>query len=248
MPQSKHKAHVKKHEAAPKSGDLAGFVKSKPWFVLWVVLALAVVILFFWSLSLAEDYSSEKNLAAKSFYSQNQMMLDQYISDVNEILEGPFETTLEDDYAYSAKHDLEWLKAMEKKVYESKPNSDVYAKELAFTFFFERLISLNEDVAYAEDTTDYAGTISNATNLASPLIADYNDLYDYYNTTITEAELDEMLLNKDKEKQIFYSTLTLVMGEYFAEKKLILAAEGSQERKYVEAKKLTFLSYRETES
>jgi len=248
MSRNKHKSKQQGKAPELQESSLAGRLRQKPWFAVWAIFALIVVLAFFWSQSLADEYSGDKSLAAKSLYLYNQTIVDEYIASAEEELSGPYETTLDDDYAFSTKQDLNWLKRLEINIYESKPNSEVYAKEVAFTFMFERIISLNEDVAYATDMVDYSSTIQQAIDTPAPVFEDFNDLSEYFATEITAEEFDELLLGKDSEKKVFFTALTAIMVNYYAEKKLILLAEGSEERKYVESKKLIFLSYRATGS
>jgi len=203
-------------------------VKSKPLFF----GALLLVIIFALILVLLPQNSteaSEKADYAKQVHIDNVFVLDGFIAMLDEN-KPTGETTLEDDYYYSIRDDLEWLKIKEDYLYNSKPASGAYPKSIAFSFFAQLVIEINDSFSIETGVVDQSAIIAQA--------LDTNVLpYDFLGD---DADANGAF-NAD-EKKVFNETVAYLTNQYTSDKKTLINRTSSLERKYVEAKKIILLS------
>jgi|GEM_PF-2167924 len=223
----KHINHANKTEA-PSS--LMNFVFEKKWFVLFIDIFLLAILVIALS-SMQPSYSAEKADYAKQLYAENTATLDQMILDMNTLIAQAPASTLDDDYYHSIKDDMLWLKSKQDSVFNSKPSNEVAVKEVAFTTFMESIIQLNDDFTMDIGTPNYEERINYALNV------DIN-----YPTLLSEDEAKEMF-KEWGEESTFRKEIRTLFEEYISNKKVLLNTADSLERKYVEAKKIIWISY-----
>jgi len=223
------KKHIK-HIEAKASSSLIVFVSEKKWFVLFVdIFLLAILAIAITATQPA--YSAEKAAYAKQLAAENNATLDQTILDMDALIAQTPTSTLDDDYYHSIKDDMVWLKAKQNAVFNSKPASEVAVKEVAFTMFMESVIQINNDFTMDIGTPNYQERIDYALNV------DIN-----YPTLITDEELNATF-DSFGEISVFRKELRSLFEEYVANKKTLINTADSIERKYVEAKKVVWVSY-----
>jgi len=209
-------------------GKLLDFVKAKPFFfiALFVVLVFGLALILF---PQSPADASEKAEYAKSVHADNLFVLNGLIEMVDQNQPGE-ESTLDDDYYYSIRDDLEWLKSKEDSLYNSKPAFGVYPKEIAFALFAQLIIEVNDSFSIEAGISDQTGKIKQALDTN---VSPYDFLSD-------DAEINAAF-NVD-EKKIFIDAVAYLTSEYVNDKKTLINQTTSIERKYVEAKKIVILS------
>ena len=242
----KHKKHLERNEAKQGAHEKRGptaFVKKYPGFTVATIIAVLVIVAFFAS-SLMTGYSptAEQTAVLRSLYEENQLQLDDLIVGASEQLNGNYGSVIEDDYFSSARDDFVWLKAKETELYYTLPAQDAYAREGAFTFFMQKILQINEDAAYLLDTQNFDSTITAAQKVSVPTVTDFNSVEDFFQSGMTKEDYDIMMNNSSYVENRFLATTNALIVEYYSAKSQILEGDSSQERKYVEAKKLLLLS------
>ncbi len=206
------------------------FVEDKKWFVLFMVIFLLAVLALLLT-AVQPSYSTEKAAYAKQLLEENNAELDLRISDMDTLLAQAPTSTLDDDYYHSIKDDMLWLKAKQTAVFNSKPESKVAVKQMAFTMFFESILAINDGFTMDIGTPNYQERINYA------LTMDIN-----YPLLLTDEEATATF-DAFGEKEIFQREVRSLFEEYITNKKAIINATDSLERKYVEAKKISWISY-----
>ncbi len=215
------------------SHNLCGFAKKYPGFIIAMAFFIFIVVLFFLFSSTIMQ-TQAKAISAKELYLQNQELIDSMILEVDYVLSQGSEgndyssSTLEDDYLAAFKDDLEWLKDEEKELFNSKPTTSVFAKEIAFSAFMQNLIEINELYLIGPES-DYQKKINEA--LSAPVNVP---------VLLIEEELNETFTSQE-EKDTYHTTLKELFEKYASSKKIFINSINSTERKYVEAKKLVWL-------
>jgi hypothetical protein len=234
MSKSKRNAKVKIVKNDVLSIDLLSrarqFAKEKPYFLMAIIIAMAAIALFLMQYYSVDSFDSEKASYAKQLYMDNNSILYDFSENVALEMKNPPLSTLDDDYLYSIKSDLDWLIAKNDSIFNSKPNTQVFEKEFAFSLLMQRIIEVNNAFVFEIGEPDYQGKIGLAQNL------DINAP-----NLLTEEEYAEYFVN-DSEKKVFNSSVQSIFAEYVSMKKILLKNSDSIERKYVEAKKLLILS------
>ncbi len=201
------------------------FVKENKWFMVALIIFLAAIL--FLQLSLTPNYAQEKATYAQEIYTNNQNEIDNYLNSIDAELILEKEDILDDYFLASIRSDFVWMKEKEHQLFNSKPISDLYAKEAAFSVFLLKMIELNEAFSIELGNPDYEFTISQAKSeqINAPFIV--------------SQEKTVLLFDGDiKEANIFSNTLNYLFNDYIALKKKMLLEESVMEAKYVEAKKL----------
>jgi hypothetical protein len=220
------------HEQKKKNfiSSLTSLPKEKPGFVVAIILTIIILYLFISSFN-PDITPYAKALQSRQFHEENVLLFNEYLTATDEQLALPAEEAIEDFYLLSIKDDLLWLQKKELEVFSSKPNSDVLIKEIAFSFFSQKIIQINQDFAYDIGEPDYERTINQAIDANIPPIS-----------ILTEDEINETF-STPREIELFHATKNSLFEEYLANKYAILDGDEQIERKYVEAKKLVLLSY-----
>lgn len=207
--------------------------ETKPYFVFATILT--ILILFLLSIQYympASESSVDKANYAKQVYLSNKAMIEEFGTNVDTEIQNlvyPLESTLDDDYLYSVKDDLTWLASKNESVFNLKPANEIYPREIAYSLLMQKILQINDSFMYEFGEPDYAkiDLAKNAT-LIIPVILDEN-------------ELNELFLNEN-DKQVYFNYINQIFNEYYSLKKTVLDNSSSQERKYVEAKKILILS------
>ncbi|MCX6800862.1 MAG: hypothetical protein NTZ73_01615 [Candidatus Diapherotrites archaeon] len=192
----------------------------------------AVVIVLFIALLISNPLASREELAyAGAVFEENQATISDYLTQIDEELKTDYTNTLDDDYLYSLKADLEWLKQKEISAHSSPQKKEVYLKEIAFSALLEMIMQVNQNIAIDIGNPDYDSIISLAlstdTNSIELFLAeDFNDSINPKEYAIKTNEILNQLLK-----------------EYVAEKKVLIGSDASIERRYVEAKKIIQIGY-----
>ena len=227
----------KKHESKISSSSekdfvykIKSFIKEKPYFIIALIASIIIILLFAYSYY-GVNANSEKASFAKQIYLDLNMVTEEYKQNLLLEMANPVESTLDDDYLYSIQDDLEWIQAKNKEIFYSKPSSDVFPKEAALSLASEVIIQLNMDFSFE------IGTPNQEEKIATALATDVNTPI-----LLNDDELLEVFDN-DNERAIFLSTAKKIFSDYVRTKKLLIQNSTSNERKYVEAKKIILLSY-----
>jgi len=205
------------------------FTAQKRGFVVAVIVTLLAILVILVS-SMQTSDSMQNAAFASELFQENQANLQEYRANVDEQLSLGFETTLDDDYLYSMRDDLDWMINKEKELYNSKPNSEVYLKEIAFILSAQKIIEINDAFSFEIGEPNYEEKIALAmsTDINTPVL-------------LTQSELTESFATGlEREKFLLYTKQ--IFDEYAKEKKVLIQNTDSLERKYVEAKKLLLLS------
>jgi len=201
------------------------FVKENKWFMLALIIFLGSIL--FLQLSLTPNFAQEKAAYAQEIYTSNQTEIDTYLNSIDAELLLEKEYILDEYFLASMKSDFVWLKEKEQQLFNSKPNSDLYAKETAFFVFLLKIIELNEAFSIELGDPDYEFVIEKAKTeqISVPFMV--------------SQEKTVLLFDGDvKEANIFSNTLNYLFSDYIEFKKKMILEENSIELKYVEAKKL----------
>jgi len=228
----KHKEVLNAKHSSHAKGGAGAFAKKYPGFTFALIVALIVIISYaFFSGGAGYFSSSEENAYAKQVSEDNRAALEEYLANIAAELDGRYDTTIEDDYLYSMKDDVEWLKTKEAALYSAMPVSQAFMREFAFTIFMQKVVEVNQNSSIEIGAQDYSERISYAQTLEikAPEL-------------LTEEDLSEIAFEPG-EKDVFDAVTKALFYEYIAAKKSILSGDSALERKYVEAKKLIYLSY-----
>ncbi|MFA5126321.1 MAG: hypothetical protein WC462_04965 [archaeon] len=205
------------------------FTTQKRGFVVAVIVTLLAILIILVS-SMQTSDSMQNAAFASELFQENQANLLEYRVNVDEQLALGFETTLDDDYLYSMRDDLDWMINKEKELYNSKPNNEVYLKEIAFTLSAQKIIEINDAFSFEIGEPKYEEKIALAmsTDINTPTLLTQSELIESFTTGL------------EREKFLFYTKQ--IFDEYAKEKKILIQNTNSIERKYVEAKKLLLLA------
>ena len=220
---------AKTHNLSDTSGGVMRMIKKYPGFSIAIIFVVIVLVLLALAISIGGT-SGEELAEGKMLHEENALYLNDLITGFEE-QEKSFENPLDDDYYYSIRDDFYWLKEKEEAIYNSFPTSEIYLKEMAFTLFMESILQTNLDFTFEIFEEDYDLAISEA--LETELGID---------NFILVSEMDTIFEGAEQEKTIFENSLRGLINEYVALKKNILNGDASRERKYVEAKKIIFIS------
>jgi hypothetical protein len=221
-----------KHLKKPKNVDSFNeFVRAKPGFVLaFAVFALILIFTFYNPSNNFEELTSSA-MYAKQASTAFQSDVNYVISSIDAEIASGFEATLEDDYFYSFKSDMQWLSEKEKSTFVSQPSKDVLVKEIALTLVMEDMLSINEDAGYDFDFTDYDTVIDEA------------KILDYNYKTISIDSVKTLFEGEDEKFKVFEKAYNEIMMDYFNQKKALVNSDASKERRFIEAKKVIYVYY-----
>ena len=196
-----------------------------------VALILFLLSILFLQLFLTQNISEEKLGYVKDMHTNNQSEIDSYLSSVDELLVEEKEDVLDNYFLYSTRNDFVWLKEKEQQLFISKPSSDLYAKEAAFSVFLLKIIELNEAFGIQMGDPQFDAVINQSLSeqIAVPFI-------------LSQDKIIELFDGDVKEANIFSNTLTYLFEEYINLKKKMIEEDSVLESKYVEAKKLLLVS------
>ena len=199
-----------------------------PGFKVAVIFGVIVLIAYAF---LLVNINNQRSDLAEMLSEDIRFTLNAYVADVESSLNGEYEDTLEDDYLSSMKDEFKWLAKMEGEAYGSIPYNEVEYKEVAIYLFIDNVLGINEMTTYEFGEPDYASEIELARN-------------NVFETPKIMSEDDKEQLNFNQEElEKIESYFVELTSEYLKEKRFVLEAAYSEERKYVEAKKINYLSH-----
>lgn len=219
----------KKRDTPKNKFNLKLFIKYYPGTFIGIIIATIIILLFVTSTVLTDENYAEKSMQAAQIHYTNQNELNYLIEIVRTFKNDP-EYEIDFDYYESMEHDFVWLKERDNSIFEQR-KSEINSRQFASLIFLNILIALNDEVAYEFLEFDRDGMIQDAKNI--------NLTYE----NIVWDELEEIFEGEPKEKEAFKETITELVQDYERAKKEILNGDYSNERKYIEAKKLMTLSY-----
>jgi hypothetical protein len=215
------------------------FAKEKPFFVLVVNVFLLSILVIQLSLiqSPISDGSQRLDDAnqARYAYENNNLLIDEYLQSIDAQLQQPDQVALDIAYLNSIKDDLIWLKSTQDTVYHSKPSADAPIKELAFHMFMQIVLQINNDFTVDVGEPSYQERINAALKM------------DSNNQALVSDEDLRAGLATEHDVQAFKETQDSLFSNYITLKKTLAANADTIERRYVESKKLTWLSYSDTD-
>lgn len=219
----------KSEKEVKKKTNTTDFIKKYPGVVIAVIFSLLIIILSIWSIGIFDPSLNEKIAQATLIHQNNQTEIDSLLESLD-LIGDEYETEYDKFYYNSIKEDLTWLKEKDLEIY-NKSGSDLYIKQFASFIFISTLLEANEELIYDYYYFDEEEII----NQAKSIMLNYNNF--------VIDEVDEIFNENEIEKNTFKLTIGELINEYETKKKEILNSDASQERKYVEAKKLIILSY-----
>ena len=181
------------------------FVKKYPGFVVAVILAILVLIVFILYITSQPPAVQEQSAVAKNIFDNDQAVLDQYITNISAYSNGPFETTLEDDYYYSIMDDLNWLKKKEVEVFYSRPIEDVYIKEASFKYFMDKVVEANDYFTSGPEATNYSTIIAGAATVKPLSLNNFSDFDTAFYGSVDENTFNTIMLENDSTKAKFFT-------------------------------------------
>ncbi|MCX6803744.1 MAG: hypothetical protein NTY48_04195 [Candidatus Diapherotrites archaeon] len=245
------------------------FVSNYKGFSLAVIVVLFAILLLLLNYAGVSngvpDFTAEKISYAQGLYTSNQELLDSYVigmetqavpdgiqavpdgiqavpdgiqavpdgiqavPDGTQVAEGET-STINDDYYTSTKQDIDWLKNKETQLYKTPPIRLLFARELAYSGVMQLVMTINTSTVFQLSEQDYTSSINEAKNqgITMPMI-------------LSQQEIDDTF-SSSEEKDAFNKTCEELFKEYVALKKQILESNASKERKFVEAKKLLWIT------
>lgn len=218
------KVVVKKEKDILK--DALVFAKENRGFMVALLIFLFSVL--FLQLNVGRvSFVEEKANYALDMYTNNQTQIDAYSLSIQEQLSIEQEDALDEYFLISAGEDFNWLKETERKLFNSKPSSDLYAKEAAFSAFLLKIIELNEAFGIRIGEPEYESTIEMARTeqINVPII-------------LTQEKIIELFDGDVREANVFSNTLNYLFLDYINFKKDSIESADTTEEKYVESKKL----------
>ncbi|MFA6065395.1 MAG: hypothetical protein WCW44_03110 [archaeon] len=226
MKQNKKIVYTKKREFS--FSEMSALIKSKPFFfiALLIVIIFAILLLFIPQTSVE---ASDKAEYAKQVHADNVYAINGLIDMVDQNKPTP-ETTLDDDYYYSIRDDLEWLKVKEDYLYNLKPSTATYPREIAFALFAGIIVQINDSFSIEAGESNQTEKINQALD-ANVIPRDF-----------LSGDMDAQLAFSSEERKTFSDTIAYLTEKYVSDKKDLITKTTSQERKYVEAKKILLLS------
>ncbi|MBT4192120.1 MAG: hypothetical protein HOE11_02330 [Candidatus Diapherotrites archaeon] len=224
------KAKVKTHKFSDTLIKEEKFLKKYPGFTIAIIFIIIVIALLAIVISVGGS-SGEELAQGRMMHEENALYLDDLITGFEE-QEIAFENPLDDDYYYSIRDDFYWLKNKESSIYNSFPANEIYLKEMAFTVFMDLILQTNLDFTFELFEEDYDSAINDA--LTKELGIE--------NFVVT-SEIEELFEGAEYEKSVFENSLNGLIDEYVSLKTNILKGDVSSERKFVEAKKIIFISF-----
>jgi len=205
------------------------FFKKYKGFTIALVVVIAIIIAFFF-LNFDFDLSQEKASYAQQIHENNTTLFTDYLSVIEEVGKLDQNDTLEDDYTASMKDDVLWLMEKEKNIYSSNPRSEVFSKEVAITMLVQAIMQVNSDYMLATGETNYNEKINEALTLEIKQLK-----------LLTTEEITSTFPT-ETDKKIYFEQLDLLWREYFNSKISVIKISSSTERKYIEARKLIWMT------
>ncbi len=206
------------------------FIKKYPGFIIALIIAIIIIMSFIFLGNATDPNLEEKIYYAQQLHIENELMVEDSLASVEAELDGTYDDILEEYYLVSIKSDLEWLKKEENTLFLSKPTGDVFVKEVALLAFRNRMVEVNQSFIFDMMDSDMDYAIKTALE-KEPL-----------QNIVTEEEMSG-LFEDERDKQVFLITLNQIIKSYYTEKKNIINDSSSQERRFVEAKKILLFSY-----
>ncbi|HNV01325.1 MAG TPA: hypothetical protein PKK60_02760 [archaeon] len=210
--------------------SILDYIKKRPFFLIFFIgLIISIIIL----ISLPREDISEIFISTsygKVLHDQHVLAIDEYLLEVETQLDEDYESAVEDDYLYSFKEDLLWLRNLENKIFQES-KKDFFIKELAFNLALESVLIVNEDSAYDFYMTDYELRIEEAKK----------EQYFSQNFENNE-EIKNLFLGEDAKFEIFIKEYNQIMKDYFDYKSFVMNQSDNIERKFIEANKIFILS------
>lgn len=225
----KIKSEPKKRELPERKFNLKFFIKSYPGTFIGIIIAIIIILLFISTLFSPTQNPLEKKIEANHLHQSNQMEMEYLLLAINQVKSDP-EYEFDLDYYESMEHDFIWLKNKDKEIFEQN-KSEPHIRQFASFIFFNILLQLSEETSLEFFELD-----------EEKIIEDAKRINLNYNNFIFE-EIEETFKDNDSEKIAFEKTIKELVKEFEEIKKEILYSDYSKERKYIEAKKLIFLSY-----
>jgi hypothetical protein len=206
--------------------DMLLFAKENKGFMIALIIFLCSVLFLQLNVSQSSQVETKTNYAL-DMYTNNQNQINSYLAAIDEQLLGKKEDVLDEYFLVSAKEDFEWMNDAQVQLFNSKPNTDLYAKEAAFSTFLLKMIELNDASSVRVGTPDYNSVISMAENeqITIPLI-------------LTQEKIIDLFEGDVREANIFSNTLNYLFSSYIDFKKNSLANSTVLEKKYIDSKKL----------
>jgi hypothetical protein len=195
-----------------------------------VAIVFGIIVLIAYALLLV-NLNNQRSELAEMLSEDIRFTLNVYIADIEDSLDGEYEDVLEDDYLNSMKDEFKWLQKMEKDAYNTAPYAEVEYKEVAIYLFIDNILGINEMTTYDFGEPDFANEIETARNniFETPKI-------------MSEDDKKQLNFNQEELEKIENYFIELTSG-YLKEKRFIIDADYLEERKYVEAKKINYLSH-----
>ena len=207
------------------------FIKKYPGFVIAIIFSIILIAIFLTPTTTIDPALEDKLYYAQQIHIENVLFVEDTQLAVEAELDGEYGDTLEDDYLVSILGDLDWFSNLENAIYNSKPTSDLFVKEIAVAAFRNRMIEINEQFTF--EVLDFEPEYAISLALGKDPVQNF----------IAEEDLVEVFGGNEFDKKLFSDTLNKILSEYVKEKKRLINESSSQDRKYVEAKKLILLSY-----
>ncbi len=229
MNKNKKKTKIDYSKKNPVKQDFLSYLKKRPFFLgFFIVLIIVIfVLLLTQRQSINDDVMSLTY--GKVLHTEHLSGFEYHLSQIEEQLDGDYQTTIEDDYFYSFKEDILWLKQREAEIYNNP--KDLFVKQLAFNMAFEGVLIVNENSIYDYYIEDYEERINSA------LSEKYFDQNFENNFEVKDT------FSGEKEKfSIFLNEYNSIMRDYFDYKIFVIKNSNSVERKFVEANKIFILS------
>lgn len=213
-----------------KENNFINYLKSRPFFLGFIIILIIISISLFFSSRQSFDENLLSLTYGKILHEEHLSGFDYHLSQIEKQLDGVYETTLEDDYFYSFKEDILWLKEREAQIYKTS-RTNLFVKELALNMAFEGILIVNENSVYDYYIKDYDTRI----NLALEEKYAPQDFKNNY-------EIIETFIGEEEKFKIFLNEYNSIMQDYFDYKIFTIKNSSSVERKFVEANKIFILS------
>jgi hypothetical protein len=224
-----HKKHSKVNAGKSKQKDWVEFFTKYKGFTFALIATIVIIIAFFF-VNFDLDLSQQKADYAKQMHENNVALFEEYNAVLGETISVDENETLTDDYTASMKDDVMWLAEKEKNIYNSNPRSDVFSKEVAITMLTQAIMQVNSDYAMQTGETAYSEKVDEALAIEiKPL------------KLLTKEEINSTFPT-EQDNRIYAENLDLLWKEYLNSKQNLIKITSSRERKFVEARKLVWMT------
>ena len=223
----KQKKHSKSKKIAEQGIEKSDFQKY-PGFKIAVVFGAIVLVLYL--LLIFNSTMNTRSQGADELSAEINYLMNMYLADLDESLDGDYDYALEDDYYASMKDEFEWIQKKELAAYNDFPRVEAEYREFALYLFITHVLNVNEIISFDAGGLDYSAEINSA-------IANNYETPDIVSDDLNELDLEEA----DAQKVTTY--FNKLLDEYIKEKRNLLNTLQSEERRYVEAKKINYLKY-----